>query len=187
MTLQGPDFVALQVEDLGRAESFYTEVIGLTRAQVRPEAVIFATDNDSFRRAHTLGFPAGAVRARSGRESLVLYRRCPRPPYPPRRGGCPHRPTARGRAVRANVYLHRPGRLPHHRSRRKVSAVHYWVNTVSKNHVMVGRQAGFVQANHGKAAPLARLGRGDLMVFYSPKEVYGGTAPCHRSGAACSR
>lgn len=44
MTLQGPDFVALQVDDIGRAESFYTEVIGLTRAQVRPEAVIFATE-----------------------------------------------------------------------------------------------------------------------------------------------
>jgi len=44
---------------------------------------------------------------------------------------------------------------------------------------MVGRQGGFVQAHHGKAAPLARLG-GDLMVFYSPKEVYGGTAPCQR-------
>ncbi len=56
----------------------------------------------------------------------------------------------------------------------------YWVNTVSKDHVIVGRQAGFIQANHGKAAPLARLGMGDLMVFYSPKETYGETVSCQR-------
>ncbi len=43
MTLTGPDFVALQVDDLDRAEKFYVEVIGLTRAQRRPEAVVFAT------------------------------------------------------------------------------------------------------------------------------------------------
>lgn len=58
--------------------------------------------------------------------------------------------------------------------------MHYWVNTVSRNHVVVGQRGGFVQANHGRAAPLARLEQGDLVVFYSPKEVYGETAPCQR-------
>lgn len=43
MTLQGLDFMALQVDDLERAERFYTEVIGLTRAETRPGAVVFAT------------------------------------------------------------------------------------------------------------------------------------------------
>lgn len=65
-----------------------------------------------------------------------------------------------------------------------VSGVRYWVNTVSKDHVTVGQRGGFVQASHGKAAPLARLERGDLIVFYSPKEVYGETVPCQRFTAA---
>ncbi len=58
--------------------------------------------------------------------------------------------------------------------------VRYWVNTVSKDHVLVGQEGGFVQAGHGKAAPLARLQKGDSMVFYSPKEVYGEAKPCQR-------
>lgn len=58
--------------------------------------------------------------------------------------------------------------------------VRYWVNTVSKDHVLVGREGGFVQAGHGKAAPLAHLKEGDWIVFYSPKEVYGEAAPCQR-------
>lgn len=43
MTLSGPDFMSLQVDDLERAERFYMEVIGLTRAEKKPEAVVFAT------------------------------------------------------------------------------------------------------------------------------------------------
>ncbi len=60
------------------------------------------------------------------------------------------------------------------------ATVRYWVNTVSKDHTLVGRGGGFLQAGHGKAAPLARLNEGDWMVFYSPKVVYGEAAPCQR-------
>lgn len=43
-TIEGPDFVALQVRDLAAAARFYQEVIGLTRTpQSPPDAVIFAT------------------------------------------------------------------------------------------------------------------------------------------------
>lgn len=56
----------------------------------------------------------------------------------------------------------------------------YWLNTVSKDHVLRGQAGGFVQANHGKQAPLGRLQAGDLMVFYSPKEIYGEAAPCQK-------
>ncbi len=45
----------------------------------------------------------------------------------------------------------------------------YWVNTVSRDHVQIGRQGSFVQAGHGKKAPLARLSKGDFVVFYSPR------------------
>lgn len=43
MTLWGPDFISLQVDDLDRAEQFYVELLGLTRAEKKPEAVVFAT------------------------------------------------------------------------------------------------------------------------------------------------
>ncbi len=40
----GPDFIALQVRDLGAARHFYTEVLGFTEAPVSPpHAVVFAT------------------------------------------------------------------------------------------------------------------------------------------------
>ena len=48
----------------------------------------------------------------------------------------------------------------------------YWINTVSKDHVMNGVSGGFTQADHGKNTRLKRLGQGDYLVFYSPKTHY---------------
>ncbi|MEY2856369.1 MAG: hypothetical protein RLZZ74_678 [Cyanobacteriota bacterium] len=45
----------------------------------------------------------------------------------------------------------------------------YWINTVSQDHVMVGKKGGFVQAGHGRQTPLKKLQPGDYMIFYSPK------------------
>ena len=45
----------------------------------------------------------------------------------------------------------------------------YWMIVAAKNHVMRGKEAGIVQANHGKAAPLRRMQVGDGIVFYSSK------------------
>jgi len=56
----------------------------------------------------------------------------------------------------------------------------YWVNTVSRNHVQIGRQGAFVQAGHGKRAPLERLSKGDFVVFYSPRTSLQGGAPHQR-------
>ena len=55
--------------------------------------------------------------------------------------------------------------------------VRYWVNTVSRNHVQVGVESGFTQADHGKNTRLKRLSKGDWLVFYSPRtELRGGEA-----------
>jgi hypothetical protein len=35
-----------------------------------------------------------------------------------------------------------------------------------------GLAGGFIQANHGKATPLKRMGAGDWVIFYSPKLEY---------------
>ena len=49
MTALGPDFIALQVRDLETSAAFYTEHLGLARAQVSPDhAVVFATEPIAF-------------------------------------------------------------------------------------------------------------------------------------------
>jgi predicted RNA-binding protein len=53
----------------------------------------------------------------------------------------------------------------------------YWINTVSKEHALMGKKGGFIQAGHGKQAPLKRLRKGDYVVFYSPKTAFDGGEP----------
>ena len=48
----------------------------------------------------------------------------------------------------------------------------YWIGVVSRSHVQLGVQGGFVQLGHGKRAPLERLGAGDGLVMYSPRTSY---------------
>jgi len=48
----------------------------------------------------------------------------------------------------------------------------YWIGVVSQDHVAIGVAGGFVQLNHGKAGPLARMHPGDGFVFYSPRASY---------------
>jgi len=45
----------------------------------------------------------------------------------------------------------------------------YWIIVASKDHLQRGVAGGFIQANHGKAAPLKRMHQGDFVIFYSPK------------------
>ncbi len=48
----------------------------------------------------------------------------------------------------------------------------YWINSVSKDHVMNGKKNGIIQANHGKLSPLMRFKIGDQIIFYSPKTSF---------------
>lgn len=50
----------------------------------------------------------------------------------------------------------------------------YWVNTVSLEHVRVGVEGGFTQADHGRATRLRRLSPGDGLVCYSPRTAMRG-------------
>lgn len=50
----------------------------------------------------------------------------------------------------------------------------YWINVISKDHVLTGMAAGFMQANHGAATNLQRLGDGDIIFFYSPGTLFRG-------------
>jgi hypothetical protein len=53
----------------------------------------------------------------------------------------------------------------------------YWVNTISKSHVLIGIEGGFTQADHGKNTRIKALKKGDYMVFYSPKTEYKSGVP----------
>lgn len=48
----------------------------------------------------------------------------------------------------------------------------YWIIVASKDHLQRGVEGGFIQANHGKVAPLKRMKPNDWVVFYSPKLEY---------------
>ena len=53
-----------------------------------------------------------------------------------------------------------------------VSQRSYWIGVVSRSHVQLGVQGGFMQLNHGKRAPLQKLRAGDGFVLYSPRTSY---------------
>ena len=46
----------------------------------------------------------------------------------------------------------------------------YWINVISKNHVLRGLHEGITQSGHGKEAPLRKMHKGDWIIFYSPKQ-----------------
>lgn len=50
--------------------------------------------------------------------------------------------------------------------------MNYWINTVSRDHVLAGVAGGFTQANHGSPHNLKRMKREDWLVFYSPKTQF---------------
>jgi hypothetical protein len=62
----------------------------------------------------------------------------------------------------------------------------YWVVVTSRNHALLGAQAGIAQVNHGKQAPLKRMTAGDQVLVYAPKQVYRGNEPCQRFVALAS-
>ncbi len=45
----------------------------------------------------------------------------------------------------------------------------YWIGTVSHAHVKIGLEGGFAQLCHGKAQPLKRMSKEDVLIYYSPK------------------
>ena len=61
----------------------------------------------------------------------------------------------------------------------------YWINTISKDHVLRGVAGGFTQANHGQRAGVARLKKGDWMIFYSPKTAFVDGEPLRAFTAIC--
>ena len=54
------------------------------------------------------------------------------------------------------------------------AAARCWVAVASAEHVRHGREHGFMQVCHGKAAPLRRIHPGDRIVYDSPTVTFRG-------------
>jgi EVE domain-containing protein len=52
------------------------------------------------------------------------------------------------------------------------AALQFWIGVVSREHILFGVRGGFLQLNHGKKAPVQRLGAGDGVAIYSPRTTY---------------
>lgn len=50
--------------------------------------------------------------------------------------------------------------------------MNYWIGVVSRSHVRIGVEGGFIQLGHGKKAPLQKLQAGDRLAMYSPRTSY---------------
>jgi hypothetical protein len=60
-----------------------------------------------------------------------------------------------------------------------MSPKRFWIIVASREHAMLGVKGGFAMANHGKRSGLARMHAGDRIVYYSPKDTFGGSDPLH--------
>ena len=49
----------------------------------------------------------------------------------------------------------------------------YWIGVASCNHVQLGVKGGFCQVCHGKAQPLKRMSKNDVIIYYSPTKELG--------------
>lgn len=60
----------------------------------------------------------------------------------------------------------------------KVQEKKYWIIVASKDHVKKGIGEGIVQTCHGKASPLKRMRKGDVVIYYSGKQTLGKPEKC---------
>ena len=60
-----------------------------------------------------------------------------------------------------------------------MTAEKYWIIVASEDHVMRGVSLGIAQAGHGKRSGLARMHKGDMIVYYSPKTRFDGGEVLH--------
>jgi hypothetical protein len=56
----------------------------------------------------------------------------------------------------------------------------FWIGIASKEHVKIGVAGGFSQLCPGKAQPLKCMAVGDGLIYYSPKEKFGGVTLCQQ-------
>jgi hypothetical protein len=56
----------------------------------------------------------------------------------------------------------------------------YWIISASKDHVKSALMQGIAQTCHGKASPLKRMRKDDIVIFYSGKQTLGKPQACQQ-------
>lgn len=56
----------------------------------------------------------------------------------------------------------------------------FYIGVASKEHVDNGIKLGIAQFCHGKRSPAAKLRYDDFIIYYSPKQIYGGNEACQQ-------
>ena len=56
----------------------------------------------------------------------------------------------------------------------------YWIISASKDHVKSALMQGIAQTCHGKASPLKRMRKDDVVIFYSGKQTLGKPQACQQ-------
>ena len=56
----------------------------------------------------------------------------------------------------------------------------HWIAVASREHALLGVKGGFAQFSHGKPGPAKRPAKGDWLIYYSGKLVFGHPEPCQR-------
>ena len=74
MSVNGPDFISIQVRDLDASAAFYETFLGLTRQPGPPHAIVFATTPIAFAvREPAPGFDLDAVTPPSGGTAVWMH------------------------------------------------------------------------------------------------------------------
>ncbi len=56
----------------------------------------------------------------------------------------------------------------------------FWIVVASKEHALFGFSQGIIQACHGKKSSLSRMKKGDWVLVYSSKEIFGESKGCQK-------
>ena len=140
MTVTGPDFVALQVQDLEAAAAFYESQLGLRRAAVSPpHAVVFDTTPAFAVRDPQPGVDVAAIRPHPG-AGVVLWLAADdaqslHDGHGGHRRGDRRRPVRR--TLRAHLHLPRPRRVRDHGARPRLTRECYGFASARKIRVQV--------------------------------------------------
>jgi predicted RNA-binding protein len=90
------------------------------------------------------------------------------------------RKSARNYTRQRSCFLKKGDQINHITSQnRHVMTSKYWIVVASKDHVMRGVCLGIAQAGNGKRSGLSRMRKGDMIVYYSPKEQLESTRTLH--------
>lgn len=175
--MSDPSFVILYGDNPPASVAFYTALLGKPPVESSPTFAMFALESGVMLGLWSRRTVEPAVSAASGQRARVSGRRCRCGAIDARRleqTRPDHRAGADRYGFRPHVRGARSGRASAARVCADCVMSGNWIAVASAEHVRWGREAGFMQVSHGKAAPLRRVRPDDRVACYSPTATFGG-------------